>query len=52
MRPLWQAVAQATAMLDALGALAETSSKAGFSKPIIAECGPEDQPQVRVVQGR
>lgn len=52
MRSLWAAAAQATAMLDALGSLAQTSSKAGYTRPQIIECPLNQEPLVRIVQGR
>jgi len=52
MRTLWAAAAQATAILDALGSLAQTSNLAGYTRPKILECSPENDPGIRVVQGR
>jgi len=52
MRTIWAAAAQTTAILDAIGALAHTASKAGYVRPRILECPQEDAPSVRVVQGR
>jgi len=52
MRPTWAAAATATAMLDALGALAEAASQPGFTRPTILECPPDGKPSVTVVQGR
>jgi DNA mismatch repair protein MSH6 len=52
MRHLWAAAAQATAMLDALGSLAQASSKAGYTRPTILDCPPDGKPYVCVVQGK
>jgi DNA mismatch repair protein MSH6 len=51
-RHLWAAAAQATALLDALGSLAQASSRPGFTRPKILECPPDGMPSIRVVQGR
>ena len=51
-RNIWAAAAQATALLDALGSLAQTSSKPGFTRPKIADCSMNTQPFINVVQGR
>eukprot|EP00978_Attheya_sp_CCMP212_P018533 scaffold50814_cov41-Attheya_sp.AAC.4 len=51
-RALWAAAAQATAILDAIGALAETSSKAGYTRPNILECPPNGKPGIQILQGR
>jgi len=52
MRSIWAATAQATAMLDALGALAETAGKPGFCRPAIVDCPPNGRPCIQVEQGR
>lgn len=52
MRTIWAAVAQTTAILDAVGALAQTASRAGYARPRILECPPEGAPSIRVIQGR
>ena len=52
MRHLWAAAAQATALLDALGSLAQASSRAGYTRPTILACPPNGMPSVKVVQGR
>jgi len=52
MRSLWSSAAQASAMLDALGALAQASTAAGFSRPIIMDCPPDSSPFINVKQGR
>ena len=51
-RSLWAAAAQTTAMLDALGSLAEASGRPGFIRPTILSCPPDVQPCIHVVQGR
>jgi DNA mismatch repair ATPase MutS len=51
-RHLWAAAAQATAMLDALGSLAQASAKAGYTRPSILDCPPDGKPCVRIVQGK
>jgi DNA mismatch repair protein MSH6 len=52
MRSLWASLAQATAMLDALAALSEASSRSGFSRPQVCDCTPNDSPHIDVKQGR
>ena len=52
MRATWAAAAAATAMLDALGALAEVASQPGFSRPIIRDCPPDGKPCTNIMQGR
>jgi DNA mismatch repair protein MSH6 len=52
MRTVWAAIAQTTAILDAVGSLAHTASRAGFVRPRILECPPEGAPSIRVTQGR
>ena len=52
MRNLWAAAAQATSMLDALGSLAQTSSKMGYTRPRILECPLDASPSIRVIKGR
>ena len=52
MRSMWATAASATAMLDALGALAEASSQPGFTRPSILDCPPNGKPSVNIVQGR
>lgn len=51
-RSLWAAAAHATAMLDALGSLAKTAGKAGYCRPTILECGPDEEPTINIVQGK
>jgi DNA mismatch repair protein MSH6 len=52
MRSMWAATAHATALLDALGSLAQTASKAGYSRPTILDCPLNAYPSIRVFQGR
>lgn len=52
VRSLWATAAQTTALLDALNSLARTASKSGYTRPKIATCGPQDNPYIRVIQGR
>ena len=53
MRHLWAAASQATALLDALGSLAQASSRPGYTRPKILDCRPPDgMPCVRMVQGK
>lgn len=49
-RNIWAAAAQATALLDALGALAQVAGTAGYTRPHISEC--TSGPTINVVQGR
>lgn len=51
-RALWAAAAQATALLDALGALAQTAAKAGYTRPRILDCPLGESPRIKIVQGR
>ena len=51
-RSLWTAASHAAAMLDALGALAQASSAAGYCRPIIRECPTDQSPSIHVIQGR
>jgi DNA mismatch repair protein MSH6 len=52
MRNLWGAAAQATALLDALGALAKASTNAGYTRATILDCPPDASSSITVVQGR
>lgn len=52
LRSLWSAASHASAMLDALGALAQASSTGGCCRPIIQDCGVDDEPFIMVKQGR
>jgi DNA mismatch repair protein MSH6 len=51
-RSLWAAAATSTAILDALGSLAQASSKPGYTRPKILECPLDASPCIHVVQGR
>lgn len=51
-RALWAAASQATALLDALGALAQTASKSGYIRPRILDCPLGASPSIKIVQGR
>ena len=52
VRSLWTSASHASAMLDALGALAKASTTAGFCRPEIKECGHNESPSICVKQGR
>jgi DNA mismatch repair protein MSH6 len=52
MRSMWSAAALATAMLDALGSLAQLASKPGYTRPKILQYTPDTPPQIKVKQGR
>lgn len=52
MRHLWAAASQATALLDALGSLAQASSRPGYTRPKILDCPPDGMPSVQMVQGK
>lgn len=52
MRALWASASTATALLDALGALAKASSCPGYSRPIILEAQLGASSSIDVVQGR
>ena len=51
-RNVWAAAAQATALLDALGSLARVALKAGYIRPTILECLPNESPKINIIQGR
>jgi DNA mismatch repair protein MSH6 len=51
-RSLWAAAAQTTAMLDAVGSLAQASSNPGFTRPTIIPCPLDAKPCIHFVQGR
>ena len=51
-RSMWMAATNATAMLDALGSMAQVAVRPGFTRPIILECPPSAKPGMTVVQGR
>lgn len=52
MRSVWMAATHATAMLDALGSLAEIAVQPGFCRPQIVDCPPSAKPGIKVLQGR
>jgi DNA mismatch repair protein MSH6 len=52
MRKLWAAAAQTTSMLDALGSLAEASSRPGFTRPTILACPPNTKPCIHIIKGQ
>lgn len=51
-KSLWSAAIQATAMLDALGAISVFSTTPGFSRAEILYCGSTSNPTIEVEQGR
>lgn len=51
-RSMWTAASHASAMLDALGALAKASTTAGYCRPVIMDCKNTDNPFISVRQGR
>lgn len=51
-RSIWAAAAHATALLDAVGSLAQTASKSGFTRPRILDCPSNESPSIKVIQGR
>lgn len=52
MRSLWTSASHASAMLDALGALAQASTTGGFCRPTIRDCSNDNNPSIIVRQGR
>ena len=52
LRSLWSSASHASAMLDALGALAQASSSGGFCRPNIKCCLENGNPFMVVKQGR
>lgn len=52
MRSVWMAATHASAMLDALGSLAQIASQPGFCRPQIVDCPPSAKPGIEVIQGR
>ena len=52
MRSVWMAATHASAMLDALGSLAQIASRPGFCRPQIMDCPPSAKPGIEVIQGR
>ena len=51
LRAVWQAAAHTTAILDALGSLAQVSSMPGFTRPNIINCDAATFPSIKVTQG-
>ena len=51
-RSTWMACVHATAMLDALGSLAQIAVQPGFTRPLIVDCPPSSKPGVEIIQGR
>lgn len=51
-RNIWAAAAQATALLDAIGSLARVALKAGYIRPTILDCLPNESPKLNIIQGR
>lgn len=51
-RTLWAAAANATSLLDALGALAQTASTSGYTRPHILDCPQNKSPSIKVIEGR
>ena len=52
MRSVWTGASLATAMLDALGSLAQVAMQPGFSRPRIMECSLSSKPGIEIFQGR
>jgi DNA mismatch repair protein MSH6 len=52
LRCNWEAIAHATAMLDALGSMAKTASKGGYVRPTILLSSSTSTPTIRLVQAR
>lgn len=52
MRSLWASASHASAMLDALGALAQASTAGRFCRPIIRDCPHDNNPSIIVREGR
>jgi len=52
MKNIWLAATHATAMLDALGSLAEIAVQPGFCRPKILDCPPSSKPGIKILQGR
>ncbi len=52
MRSVWMAAVQASAMLDALGSLAQIAIQPGYSRPLIVDCPPSAKPGIEIIQGR
>ena len=51
-KSLWASAATATALLDALGSLAKTARKPGFTRAKILDCPTEGETAIKIVQGR
>ncbi|CAB9521410.1 Component of the post-replicative DNA mismatch repair system (MMR). Heterodimerizes with msh-2 to form MutS beta [Seminavis robusta] len=51
-RNLWEQVKHVSAMLDALGSLANFCGPPGYCRPQILECPPDATPCIEIVQGR
>ena len=52
MRGMWQAAQNATAMLDALGSMAQLAVEPGYTRPLIMDCPPDGKPGIEIIQGR
>ncbi len=52
LRSVWMAAVQASAMLDALGSLAQVAIQPGYSRPLIVDCSASTKPGIEVIQGR
>ena len=52
LRSVWMAAVQASAMLDALGSLAQVAIQPGYSRPLIVDCSPSTKPGIEIIQGR
>jgi DNA mismatch repair protein MSH6 len=48
----WAAAAQATALLDAIGSLAQVATKPGFTRAKILDCPADRDPGVKILSGR
>jgi DNA mismatch repair protein MSH6 len=51
-RDLWEAAVKSTALLDALGSLAQIAVKPGYCRPKIIDCAAGSAPMMKVVAGR
>ena len=52
MQSVWMAATHASAMLDALGSLAQIAVQPGFCRPMIVDCPPSSNPGIEIIQGR
>jgi DNA mismatch repair protein MSH6 len=52
MQSVWMAATHASAMLDALGSLAQMAVQPGFCRPLIVDCPPSANPGIEIIQGR